>query len=575
MNTLYIILTGFILFLFLTLLIIKKLISPSIENILSYTDKVSKGDNDVKFKPSSISELNTVGSAMNKMVNSINKSQIELIKLSTAMKQSPTIIAITDLEANIEYVNPKFSQLTGYSLEEVIGKSVKFLRSGELPDKIYDELWETISNGNEWHGEFHNAKKDGKFFWESASVSPIFDKNGKMINYLKVSEDITDKKKNEEELQKMQKLKSVGILAGGIAHDFNNILTGIFGNISLAKIKISESNEIYRYLNEAEKSIKRATKLTKQLLTFSKGGSPVKELVEITKTVTEVVKFDLSGSSVKPIFSYPKDLWNVEIDKGQIGQVFSNLTINANQASPDGGHLFITMKNVSIIDSEIMGLKQGNYIKISVQDEGTGIDEENCKKIFDPYFTTKQSGNGLGLATSYSIIKKHNGHIEVSSKIGAGTTFIVYLPASNSESIEKSNKTEYISKFFHKSAKILIMDDEEMICNIAVEMIKEIGFSAEVAKDGVEAIKIYKNSFLVGKPFDAVIMDLTIPGGMGGKETIKQILEIDPKAKVIVSSGYSDDDGFTSYLEYGFKDTLEKPYTANDMRKKLNNVLNG
>ena len=408
----------------------------------------------------------------------------------------------------------------------------------------------------------------------------VFDKSGNLIKIIGTIQDITERIQIEAELKKVEKLRSIGTLAGGIAHDFNNILTGVYGNISLAKMVINEDQEGYKYLVESEKSMHRAIRLTKQLLTFAKGGAPVKENINLNLLINEIVKFDLSGSNVKPILDLKEDLWDINVDKGQVSQVFSNLTINANQATPDGGNLYISSENTKIRDDEIIGLKEGNYVKIIMKDEGIGIDEKHLDKIFDPYFTTKQAGNGLGLATSYSIINKHNGQIKAESELGKGTTFTIYLQALLSTSNDNDKKIEEEIRSSEEAGlkidclNILIMDDEEMILKLASRMIKETGCSATVSLNGNEAIKLYKKSMEKNEtPYDLVILDLTIPGGMGGKETIKQILEINPEAKVIVSSGYSSGEELANYLEYGFKGLLEKPYTIKNLMSIIKKVL--
>ena len=500
------------------------------------------------------------------------KSDEQILKLSTAVTQSPSTIAITDIKGNLEYVNPKFTELTGYNLDEVKGINPKILKAGTLNDDFFKDLWDTISSGKKWRGEFHNKKKNGELFWESASISPIFDSENKIINYVKVAEDITEIKRTELELLKMEKLKSIGTLAGGIAHDFNNILAGIYGYVSLALMKMEEKHPSYHFLAETEKSINRATQLTRQLLTFSKGGSPVKKDVDLVKIIKETVIFDLSGSNVKPVFNFAENLHNAKVDEGQIQQVFSNLTINANQASPDGGHLYISVINSLVSDDEILGLKSGEYLKITVKDEGTGIPKKYIDKIFDPYFTTKQTGSGLGLATTYSIIKKHYGHLEIDSVLGKGTQFTIYLPVSKEKFVEQ--KQIFKSKILKSTGYILIMDDEEVIRAMASKMINSLGYKTETASNGDEAISKYEESIKNKNPFDAIILDLTIPGGMGGKEAAKKILEINPEVKMIVSSGYTSGAVLSDYKAFGFIEKIDKPYTMASLNDVLNRVFN-
>lgn len=415
-----------------------------------------------------------------------------------------------------------------------------------------------------------------KIKWLELYSFPIKNaENGKITGVVEFVRDISEQKMAEEELQKMDKLKSVGTLAGGIAHDFNNILMGLFGNISLARLELSKDHPAFQFLKEAEKSMNRATLLTNQLLTFTKGGEPVKEDVNLGELVEDIVRFDLSGSNVKPVFETAANLWLAEVDKGQIQQVFSNLTINADQAMADGGHLYITMENESLSEKSLAELKPGKYIKITVRDEGTGIDEKELELIFDPYFTTKQAGSGLGLTTSYSIVNRHGGHIAVESTPGKGTIFTIYLPASEARQLPKTGQTGAKTLSAKHSARILVMDDEEMIRNIASQMLTKNGCEVQTAEDGKQAIEMYSWAIDSGKPFDVVIMDLTIPGGMGGEEAVKQILALDPEAKCIVSSGYADDPIMANYSEYGFKDLVSKPYTMGLLQEVLGRVLGG
>ena len=324
---------------------------------------------------------------------------------------------------------------------------------------------------------------------------------------------------------------------------------------------------------EAEKSMNRAIRLTSQLLTFAKGGSPVKKDISISALVKEVVDFDLSGSNVKSHFNQAEDLWMADVDKGQIQQVFSNLTINARQAMPDGGNLYISLENADMTTESLSGLKQGRYIKITIKDEGVGIDPKHLSRIFDPYFTTKQAGSGLGLATTHSIINRHGGHITLDTELGKETTFTLFLPASKREQQKETEPSLEKPLTMKQTARILVMDDEKMICDIADKMLTRAGFSVETAFDGKQAIEIYKQAIKKEKPFDVVIMDLTIPGGIGGQEAVKYILDIDHKAKVIVSSGYTDDPVMANYAEYGFKAIVSKPYTMDNLQRVINQVL--
>jgi len=419
----------------------------------------------------------------------------------------------------------------------------------------------------------HNL--DRKYHWYSDTRRVICDDNKQPIAIIGSVRDITDSKKSEEkirkiedELHKMQDIENIGVLAAGLAHDFNNILTGIFGNISLAKMKIDSEHPGFKYLEKSEKSMNRATRLTRQLLTFSKGGEPVKEDVVLTKLIEDTTLFDLSGSNVKPFFDFSKASLEAKVDKGQIQQVISNLVINADQAMPDGGNLYIDVENINIINGQGPAIKNGRYIKIVIKDEGAGIDKTSYDRIFDPYFTTKEKGSGLGLTTVYSIIKKHDGHITVESKPGKGTVFIIYLPATETtadKSVTTGKKTVAIAN----KHKVMVMDDDQDILNLVTTILEMNNFVVATSLDGKQMLESYQNAMDKSEPFEAVIMDLTIPGGMGGKEAVEELLKIDDNAKCIVSSGYADDPIMAHYQEYGFKAAISKPFALDN----LNNIL--
>src|SRR5208283_402742 len=339
-------------------------------------------------------------------------------------------------------------------------------------------------------------------------------------------QDITDRKKLEEQLHQSQKLEAIGTLAGGIAHDFNNLLQGIFGYISIAKLNAADKNKSIAALEQAEKALHMSVNLTTQLLTFSKGGKPVKKKITLQPLIENSVRFALSGSSTDYRINLDSDLGLVDADEGQIGQVIQNIVLNADQAMPMGGTIVITAKNVHASKKGILQLpKEGKYVEISVQDNGIGISDEHLSKIFDPYFTTKAKGSGLGLATCYSIVRNHGGAIHVSSKVGMGTTFYVYLPAI--EAVKEALQAPELFPFV-RNGKILVMDDEELIRDIAVDMIHALDHEVEFAEHGEEAVEKYKAAMESGNPFDVVILDLTIRGGIGGRETIERLLAVNP-----------------------------------------------
>jgi PAS domain S-box-containing protein len=384
------------------------------------------------------------------------------------------------------------------------------------------------------------------------------------ISLLTIAHDITDRKRMQEELLKTQKLESLGVLAGGIAHDFNNILTAIIGNVSLARMQVGEGHKAAARLAVSEKALARATDLTRQLLTFARGGEPIKKIIEVGGLIKEAASFAIHGSTVKCQFVLANDLWLVEADEGQLSQVIQNLVINARQAMPEGGTLTLKAENIR---STQEGKK---FVHICVADSGAGITENHLQRIFDPYFTTKQLGSGLGLATCYSIIKRHGGNITVTSTLGKGSTFYVDLPASDQGSVvEAGLKMEVV----HGSGRVLVMDDEEPVRQTAQAMLEELGYMVECTKNVSDTVDLYRQRREEGTPFSAVIMDLTIPGGIGGKEAINFLHKIDPNVKAIVSSGYSTDPVMANYSEFGFVAVLRKPYRPQEMSVLLRDCL--
>jgi len=390
--------------------------------------------------------------------------------------------------------------------------------------------------------------------------------------------EMNEKEKIQEDLIRVEKLESTALLAGGIAHDFNNILSIIIGNLSLVQIYAEKGENISNILMDTEKSCFRARDLTKQLLTFSKGGSPVKKTMPITELIKETVVFALRGSNVGYHFSITPDLFPVNVDEGQINQVISNIVINASHAMAEGGTVMVTAENITIELKKTFStpLFPGSYIRISIQDTGTGIAKKNLQSIFDPYFTTKLTGSGLGLATAHSIIEKHEGFINVHSQEAMGSIFNIYLPASLEKihgNIAPTPTNGSMEKCPQGHGKILIMDDEEMIRTVVGELLKHLGYDPDFAEDGAEACKKYLESMAKKEKFNAVIMDLTIPGGMGGKEAVQHILKIDPQAKVIVSSGFSTDPVMADYKSYGFSGVVAKPFMVQELSAVLNEVI--
>lgn len=421
---------------------------------------------------------------------------------------------------------------------------------------------------------------DGEVRWVHGYGKLHFDGNGNPVRMVGAIQDVTERRNMEMErialehqILNAQKLESLGVLAGGIAHDFNNILTGILGNISFARSFLDVSHRSSQILMEAEKAAERATGLTHQLLTFAKGSQPIKNITEPKTLLESSAKLVLSGSNVKCDITMPDDLHNFEVDEGQISQAFNNIILNAVQAMRDGGSMSITACNTTLDSSNTLALSAGNYVKISFYDKGTGISEEDQKKIFDPYFTTKAGGNGLGLASVYSIISKHGGHIGVTSMLGVGTTFEIFLPASLEKVAQIAKTTAPAARAAQADHSILVMDDEEMIRDLMSAMLTDLGYHVQTCTNGEEAISFYRDATTSGHTYSVVIMDLTIPGGMGGKEAAQKILEFDPAARLVVSSGYSTDPVMAEYATFGFRAVMTKPYSMLAISNTLNELL--
>lgn len=478
-------------------------------------------------------------------------------------------ITIQDLNMRMLRVNRAAARLFGLEPRDLIGRhcfEVFADRKDACPD-CPQRL--TIKDNSPHSCEIEHAKLDKSFL---VATSALINEQGEPIGIVHSAKDITEKLKTEKELAKAQKLESVGILAGGIAHDFNNILTTILGNVTLAKMYASASDKVVGRLEEAEKACLRAKDLTHQLLTFSRGGAPIKKATSVTELIKESASFALMGSNVRCKYEIEEDLWPAEIDEGQMSQVINNLIINACQAMPQGGEINIRLENMR--DGLLPGNRSKNerYVRISLSDQGIGIPRENLSKIFDPYFTTKTGGSGLGLSMAYSIIKRHDGQMTAESKPGEGTTFYIDLPASAKQPLRPSEQTEMPVSDSGKG-KVLVMDDEKPIRNLVGQMLNFLGYEVELAVDGNEAITMYVEANRNGQPFDAVIMDLTVPGGLGGKEAIEKLRQLCPDIKAIVSSGYNTDPIMSNFKEYGFSGVIAKPYRLKDLNETLCNVL--
>jgi PAS domain S-box-containing protein len=498
-------------------------------------------------------------------------------QLAVTLRSIGDGVITTDINGNVVLINKVAEGLTGWRQAEARGRPIKDVlplldeKTGEPRLSPVEQVLGTCK-ACELEGNSLLVARDGSRFLITDSVAPILDKDSVISGTVLVFRDITERRKLEDRINKSEKIESLGVLAGGIAHDFNNLLNAIIGNIDIGKKFSTPDSDVYKSLVRTEKASARAKELTQQLLTFSKGGAPVKKLAVIGDLIRDTADFGTRGSAVRCEFSLPEDLWDAEIDEGQISQVISNLVINAVQAMPRGGTIHISGRNVQAGPGELLDLKPGNYVSISVQDTGRGIPQEHIGRIFEPYFSTKEGGSGLGLATTYSIIKKHAGAIDVESTVGTGSTFTIFLPASP-EHAGPAVRPSGATGDKQRAGRVLLMDDDEIVRETAGIMLDLLGYSVDFAADGNAAVEMYRTARSSKAPYDVVIMDLTIPGGKGGKDAIRDLLEIDPDAKAIVSSGYSNDAVMSNYSWYGFAGIIIKPYTMDELSEELQRIM--
>ncbi|GFO68097.1 hypothetical protein GMLC_16760 [Geomonas limicola] len=494
------------------------------------------------------------------------------------MALSPDVISLLDEHGVLVYNSPAAFAIHGY-VEELEGRNTFELIHPDDRAAVGAAFETLINNPAEFTPvQYRYLNKDGSYVWMEATGSNQL-RNPLIKGIVAISRDISERKEIEEQRLKLerhllqaQKLESLGILAGGIAHDFNNILTGIMGNISFAKLYMDPSEKAQELLDRAEKATQRAADLSRQLVVFAKGGKPVKRVMSLQRAVGDALALTLTGTSVKGVTEIEEELFAVEADEGQISQALHNIIINAVHAMPGGGRLVVQGENVTLKSPNVTGLAAGSYVKLCFIDEGCGISPDDQERIFDPYFTTKAKRSGLGLASSYAIVTNHGGHITVSSTPGAGSTFTLYLsalPRTFSEGEERPNGSFGCGR----ELNVLVMDDEEVVRDLVRIALEHSGHKVETCNDGEEAISIYAAAMEAGNRFDVVIMDLTVPGGMGGSEGARHILSIDPEAKLIVSSGYSEDPVISNYSVYGFCAAIEKPYKADELASRLERVL--
>ncbi len=490
-------------------------------------------------------------------------------------------VITTDAEGRVIMVNPEAERLTGWSAKDAMGKSLKSVYNIAM-DLAAQARAQRSGYRNEAHSILlslpENATltaKDKSEYVIEQVASPIRDSKNEVAGVVLVFRDITERQRNEAERRKAETLEQLGLLAGGIAHDFNNLLTAIIGNISLASLLLPPDSELTSRLVDAKNASMGARDLAQQLLTFARGGAPIKKTASIGKLIQDTVSFSLRGSHSRSQFSFGADLWPAEIDPGQISQVIGNLVVNADQAMPNGGTLHVNCDNFTYTGDSIADLAPGEYIRIAIRDEGVGIPEDYMKRIFDPYFTTKPKGTGLGLATTYSIVKNHNGLITVGSVLHKGSTFTVYLPAASHVELPASEQVGPVDDeaSLQGSGRVLIVDDEEAIRALVEFTLGHLGYEVSGAETALDGVNMYREKLEAGQRYDLVILDLTLPGGMGGKEALKKLIEIDPTVNAIVSSGYATDATMSRYQDFGFRGVIAKPYEAAELGRVVHETI--
>ncbi|OIP46241.1 MAG: hypothetical protein AUK28_07240 [Desulfobacterales bacterium CG2_30_60_27] len=496
-------------------------------------------------------------------------------RLAVTLRSIGDGVITTDTAGRITLLNAVAETLTGWRQDEAVGRPLPEIfhiineKTGEPGANPVDKVIATGANV-ELANHTVLIARDGARRSIADSGAPIRDKAGGSIGVVLVFRDVTEKLRTDQELLKIKKLESVGVLAAGIAHDFNNILAAILGNLDLARTLLAPGQEAAVLIEEAAAASLRARDLTQQLLTFARGGAPVRQAASIAAVIKDSTAFVLRGSEVDATFDIPDDLWLVDIDTGQMSQVIQNIIINARQAMPESGKVSITCRNLQEYANNHAG-EPARFVSIAISNPGDPIPEHLLDTIFDPYFTTKKDGSGLGLAVCHSIIAKHDGRIEVSSVPGRDTTFTIVLPASQKTSVA-ARQVERAAGL-PTQGRILVMDDEETIRQIAQKMLRRMGHEVDTVEGGRQAIKDYQQAMTTGRRYDLVIMDLTIPGGMGGKEASREILALDPAAVLIVSSGYSNDPVMADFAAYGFAGVIAKPFLLADLTGAVDRQL--
>jgi PAS domain S-box-containing protein len=497
-------------------------------------------------------------------------------RLSVTLRAMSEAVVTIDQAGIVQFMNDAAAQLTGWPVGAAVGHALRevfVLGSDKTSQPLTAPLAQALSSDRPVDLPPYTMlrPREGPPRSVEGRIAPMHDLRGQAIGAVLVVRDVTHRSRLEADLLRASKLESIGVLAGGIAHDFNNLLSIVMGNLSLAAMECEATSPAAQRLREGERALLRARDLTHQLLTFAKGGEPVRAAVPLTEVVRDAAQFSLHGSAVRCEFNISTDLRPADADKGQIGQVVQNLVINAVQAMPGGGLIRLSLHNETLGEGEVVTLTAGDYLRLEIADSGRGIAPEHLSRIFEPFFTTKEFGSGLGLATVYSVIKKHRGHIAVESSVGTGTTFRIWLPAARPEPFRP---VPVAGAFEPIKGRILFMDDEEPIRMMTKTLLERLGLEVKVTADGHEAVREYAAARDSGQPYDVVIFDLTVPGAMGGADAMREILKLDPTAKGIVSSGYSSDPVMANFQAHGFRGSVPKPYRMSDFSRTLREVMN-
>jgi PAS domain S-box-containing protein len=510
---------------------------------------------------------------MHRMDQSLREQEAWLQTILTSIGDG---VIATDADGRIRFLNQAAQGLTGWHNETAVGKELSEVfrvededQPGISDDPVRRVSQEQLSCATTASARLLTTKVGAKTTIEYGA-GPIRGADGGVNGVVVVARDITERRLFEHDLKLAHKLDSIGSLAGGIAHDFNNLLTTILGNASYVADELGEGHELFEAITGIVESGRLARSLTQQLLTFAQGGEPLRKPHDLRPLVRSAARFATGGKPVNCVFEFAEDLYGVEVDQGQMTQVVSNLVLNAVQTMVDGGTIRLALTNVDVDEGQHGGLSQGQYVRLTVSDEGEGIPRDQLAKVFEPYFSTKPQGSGLGLAIVYSVVKRHAGRVDVESAVGQGTTFSVFLPRTTA-AVVPTEQAEVPAPC--GQARVLIMDDQGLILDLATRVLKRLGYQATVARDGRKAIELYREAHLSGRPFDVVILDLTVAGGMGGVDAVAELVKIDPQVKAIASSGYATDPVMAKPKEYGFVGILPKPYSIRLVGQVLAEVV--